>query len=73
MPRLIFNAKTLKLCAARSSSRPKPNKPRRLDTLSNVLSDVLWVKAEVSPFAQDIRSTPKEQTSIRRARMSVSC
>jgi hypothetical protein len=36
VPRLIFNAKTLKL----RSSRPKPNKPRRLDTLSNVPSDV---------------------------------
>jgi hypothetical protein len=37
VPRLIFNAKTLKLCS-KIKFVPKPNKPRRLDRLSNVLS-----------------------------------
>src|ERR1700730_15575396 len=39
VPRLIFNAKTLKLCS-KIKFATKPKKPRRLDTLSNVLSDV---------------------------------
>jgi hypothetical protein len=69
VPRLIFNAKTLKL-RGKIKFAPKPNKPRRLDTLSNVLSDVrVGSIATEMGRPRDVRSSPNN----RRAATNAAC
>ena len=60
MPCLILNATTLKLCS--KIELPKPNKPRCLDTLSDVLGDVrVGSKSALTAAKSDFRNGPRSR------------